>query len=65
MPSATTLKLVLAVVGLIVFAVGARYENEALRWVAIGLLVVAFLIRFLRRGSDDKRPPEPPHDKPS
>lgn len=48
MPSVTGIKLVLAVIGLLLFAAGARWENAALRWAAIALIAVAFLLRFVR-----------------
>lgn len=49
MPGLTQLKLGLAVVGLVLFAAGVRYEHAMLRWIAIGILVAAFLVRFARR----------------
>lgn len=43
-------KVALAVVGILVWAYGARVDNPHVRWAGIGLLAVAFLLRFLRRG---------------
>ena len=42
----TTIKLGLAVVGLIVFFYGRYVEDDRLRWLAMGFLVAAFLLRF-------------------
>ena len=49
MPTVTRVKLGLAIVGLVLFAAGARYENEPLRWAAIVVIAIAFLLRFIRR----------------
>jgi hypothetical protein len=44
-------KLVIAGAGLAVFFTGVRTENDLLRWIGIGLVAVAFLLRFLKRRS--------------
>lgn len=44
-----TAKLVIAAVGLAVFLTGVRLELEIVRWIGIGLVAVAFLLRFIRR----------------
>jgi hypothetical protein len=44
-------KLVIAGAGLAVFLTGVRTDNDTLRWVGIGLVAVAFLLRFLKRRS--------------
>ncbi|MBC7894990.1 MAG: hypothetical protein H7066_06240 [Cytophagaceae bacterium] len=59
MPTVTRVKLVLAVLGLLLFAAGARWENTILRWVAIGVIAAAFLLRFWRAKEDDPPPPPP------
>jgi drug/metabolite transporter (DMT)-like permease len=41
-------KLVFAVLGLAIFLYGMYVENERLRWLAIGVLFLAFILRFLR-----------------
>ena len=41
------LKLVVAAVGVGVWAVGARLGHDRLTWAGLGLLVGAFLLRFL------------------
>lgn len=48
MPTVTRLKLGLAVAGLLLFGAGARYDNAALRWSAIGAVAAAFLLRFVK-----------------
>jgi hypothetical protein len=50
MPTVTRLKFALAVAGLALFGAGARWENQALRWAAIVLVAIAFLLRFASRG---------------
>jgi hypothetical protein len=40
-------KLVITGAGLAVFFVGVRTENDLLRWIGIGLVAVAFLLRFI------------------
>lgn len=57
MPTITRLKLILAVIGLLLFAAGARWENSALRWAAIGVIGVAFLLRFIKPKGNDESPP--------
>jgi membrane protein implicated in regulation of membrane protease activity len=59
-PSLTGIKLILAVIGLLLFAAGARWENATLRWAAIALIAVAFLMRFVPRKKDDRDPPSGP-----
>ena len=45
-----TIRLGLAVAGLIVWLLGLRLEDTVLQYGGIGLLVVAVLLRFVRRG---------------
>ena len=49
----TIAKIALGVAGLAIFALSMKPGMERLRWVAIGLLAVAFLLRF----ADRRRPP--------
>jgi hypothetical protein len=49
MTERTIAKLVLALAGLAVFFTGVRMELEPLRYVGIGLVAVAFLLRFIGR----------------
>lgn len=42
-------KLAFAGVGIVVWAYGAQVDDARVRWVGIGLLAIAFLLRFLRR----------------
>ena len=41
-------KLALAGAGIVVWGLGARADNAMLRWTGIGLLAVAFLLRFAK-----------------
>ena len=42
-------KMAFAVVGLLIWAYGLRTDNSTMRWLGIGFLAVAFLLRFIRR----------------
>ena len=43
---ATQLKFALTIAGLIIWAVGLRLDNAAIRWVGIAAIALAFLVRF-------------------
>jgi hypothetical protein len=45
----TRAKLILGVGALALFIAGVRYDEPLLRWIAVGLLVAAFALRFYRR----------------
>ena len=49
----TAAKLILAASGVIVWGVGIRTDEPVLQYVGIGLMVAAFLLRFLRRPNLD------------
>ena len=51
---ASSIKLALAVIGLILFGWGIRVDAESYRWVGIGFVLVAWLMRFTSR-----KPPHP------
>lgn len=42
----TTIKVTLALAGIILFGASIRFEAPALRWAAFGCFVVALLLRF-------------------
>jgi hypothetical protein len=44
----TVTKIALALAGVGMFAYGVRTEDNLVRWVGIGLVVVAFLLRFFK-----------------
>jgi hypothetical protein len=50
----TRLKLAVGLVALLVWVQGVRVDDARLRWLGIGLLLVAFLLRLLNR----RRPAE-------
>lgn len=52
-------KLVITVAGIAVFLTGVRADSSLLRWIGIGLVTVAFVLRFLGRRAG----PEKPADK--
>jgi hypothetical protein len=48
MSTLTRVKIALALTGLVLFGAGVRLEHQELRWVGLGLVVVAWLLRFVR-----------------
>jgi len=44
----TVTKIALALAGVGMFAYGVRSEDNLVRWIGIGLVVVAFLLRFFK-----------------
>ena len=50
--NATHAKIALALAGIVVWAYGYSTERAQVRWLGIGLLATAFVLRFLAR-----RPP--------
>jgi hypothetical protein len=48
MSNLTQVKVVLAVVGLVLFGAGVRFESTVLRWTGLGFVVMAWLLRFMR-----------------
>jgi glucose dehydrogenase len=45
----TRVKVALALIGLLLFGAGVRLERIELRWAGLGLVVVAWLLRFIRQ----------------
>jgi hypothetical protein len=45
----TSVKVALAVVGLVVWGYGVRVDDPVLRWVGVALFAGAVLLRFLSR----------------
>ena len=48
MSTLTRVKIALALIGLVLFGAGVRLEHQELRWVGLGFVVVAWLMRFAR-----------------
>lgn len=46
MSALTRAKIALALIGLVVFGAGVRLERTELRWVGLGFVVLAWLLRF-------------------
>lgn len=44
----TTVKIALAVAGLLAFGYGVRVDSATIRWVGIGFVAAAAVLRFLR-----------------
>lgn len=58
-----TIKLVLALAGVLVYLAGARSGQDLLRWTGIALVAVAWLLRFVgRRSAPDRFPTSPSED---
>ena len=49
----TLAKVAFAFAGLGIFAFGVRTDNNAVRWVGFGFVIVAFLLRFARKRDHD------------
>jgi hypothetical protein len=49
----TLLKVAFAFAGIGLFAFGVRTDNNVVRWVGIGFVIVAFLLRFARKRDRD------------
>ena len=49
MDRVTVIKIACALAGVGIFAWGVRSEEAVIRWVGIALVVVAFLLRFVRK----------------
>jgi hypothetical protein len=44
----TRAKVALALIGLLLFGAGVRLERIELRWIGLGFVIVAWLLRFAR-----------------
>ena len=49
MESVTVLKIACALAGGGIFAYGVRAEDAIIRWVGIGFVILAFLLRFVKK----------------
>ncbi len=47
-------KVVCAVLGITAFGLGIRLEDDRLRWSGLGLVALAWLLRFARPRRDDQ-----------
>jgi len=64
MNALTQLKLGLAFVGLVLFGYGIRADMERMRWVGVGFLAVAAVLRFIGpRSSRRGRPADTGDDE--
>ena len=50
------LKIACALAGVGIFAYGVRSEESVVRWVGIAFVIVAFLLRFLKKRAPDESP---------
>jgi hypothetical protein len=55
-PSLTVVKLVIALVGLLVFGYGVRVDDSLIRWGGVALVALAWLLRFRKPKPDDREP---------
>ena len=56
MERVTVLKIACALAGVGIFAYGVRSEDSVVRWVGIAFVIVAFLLRFLKKRAPDESP---------
>jgi hypothetical protein len=49
MERVTVLKIACALAGVGIFAYGVRAEDTVIRWVGIGFVILAFLLRFVKK----------------
>ena len=49
-----TAKITLALIAAILFGLGIRNDNQALRWAAIAFLAIAVLLRFFDKSRSPK-----------
>ena len=49
MSQLTRFKIAMALIGLVLFGAGVRMERVELRWIGLGFVVVAWLLRFAGR----------------
>jgi hypothetical protein len=49
----TIIKVAFAFAGIGIFAYGVRTDQNVIRWVGIGFVIVAFLLRFARKHDRD------------
>ncbi|HEX7124068.1 MAG TPA: hypothetical protein VF178_16945 [Gemmatimonadaceae bacterium] len=54
----TRIKLALALIGVVIFAAGVRFEDPRLRYIGLGFVAVAWVLRFVRskRAEPDAEP---------
>ena len=53
MDRVTVLKIALALAGVGLFAYGVRSDDTIVRWVGIGCVIAAFLLRFFKKRVPD------------
>jgi hypothetical protein len=51
-------KLIVALLGIAVFGYGIRIDSEVVRWIGIGLVALAWVMRFVRRKAPAQLPDE-------
>ncbi|MCC6927483.1 MAG: hypothetical protein IT359_00715 [Gemmatimonadaceae bacterium] len=57
MSTFTKVKLALTLIGLILFAYGARTDDATIRAIGIGFVAVAWVMRFFNRARATSAPP--------
>ena len=61
MDRVTVLKIALALAGVGLFAYGVRSEDTIVRWVGVGCVIAAFLLRFGVKDLPSRSPIEQRH----
>ena len=54
MDRVTVAKIACALAGVAIFAFGVRNEDPVFRWVGIAFVVIAFLLRFVKKRTPDE-----------
>lgn len=58
MTTLTRIKLALALTGVVIFAAGVRFDDGRLRYIGIGFVAAAWILRFVKPGPPAGPPPD-------
>ena len=56
MTTLTRTKVALALIGLVFFGAGVRFERTELRWIGLAFVIAAWLLRFAGRRTPEETP---------
>jgi hypothetical protein len=59
MSGLTRIKLALALIGVVLFAAGVRLDDSRLRYIGIGFVAAAWILRFVKPRPPTQAPPPP------
>jgi hypothetical protein len=60
MDTITRIKLALGIIGLIIFGYGVRADDVTIRYIGVGFVAAAWLLRFTRKKGPPPEVPPPP-----